>query len=155
MFPGWYGGGFPDVEKLLETLFGPLLTDVLLVPYLPQPGTYEEHLGAGKAILRIARTGGRINFGDNRDEPRVQFAAVAASRAKAWELIEFCRQVIWQFERAAVVPSTTHMLQTSEEVLGPQLIPENIVEPRLVPATFGLYTRKPKGLANYRVTLGL
>lgn len=155
MFPDWYRGGFVDAEKLLEDLFTPLLTDVMLVPWLPKPGTYEDQLNSGKAFLRIARTGGSFNFDENRDEPRAQFAAIAKSRKMSWDLIEFCRQVIWSFERGATVPNTTHTLQTAGEVLGPQLIPENIVEPRLVPATFGLFTWKPGGLPNYRQALGL
>lgn len=155
MFPAWYQGGNPDTEKLLESLFAPLLTDVLFVPWLPKPDTYEDQLNSGKAFLRIARVGGRMNLDQNRDEPRVQLAAVAKSRQTSWDLIEFCRQVLWSFQRGGIVPGTTHTLYTAEEVLGPQLIPENIVEPRLVPATFGLLTRKPKGLPNYRQALGL
>jgi hypothetical protein len=162
MFPVWYGGGFPDAEKLLESLFAPLLTDVIFVPWLPHPDTqvggvtYEDQLQSGKAFLRIARVGGRINFDQNRDEPRVQLAAVAKSRQKSWDLIEFCRQIVWVgFGHGALVPNTIHKLQASEEVLGPQLIPENIVEPRMVPASFGLYTWKPRGLSNYRQALGL
>ena len=159
MFPDWWpdsGGGFPDVEKLLDALYSPLLDDVIIVPYFPKPDVYETQLKSSKALLRFARTGGRINFEQNRDEPRVQIAAVARSRAMSWELIEFCRQMLWSgFERGAIVPGTIHKLQASEEVLGPQLIPENIVEPRLVPVTFGLYTWKPKGLPNYRQALGL
>lgn len=139
----------------MEALFSPLLIDVSIVPWFPKPAVYEEDLAAGKALLRFARTGGRINFDQNRDEPLIQIAAVAKSRALSWDLIEFCRQVVWQFERAAVVPSTPHMLQASEEVIGPQIIPENIVEPRLVPVTFGLYTWKPRALPNYRQALGL
>lgn len=155
MFPEWYGGGFPDAEKLLESLYEPLLTDVELVPWLPKPSEYEATLKAGKTILRIRRTGGSINFDENRDEPRVQIAAIARKRSTSWELIEFCRQMLFDgFNRGAIVPGTTHQMQAASEVLGPQLIAENIVEPRLVPITFGLFTWKPGGL-NYREALGL
>ncbi len=155
MFPGWWKGGFPDIEKLLRTLYEPHLTDVEFVPWFPKPDLYEAHLQAGKAYLRFARTGGQINFDQNRDEPRVQIAGLMKSRDQTWELIEFVRQTMWDgFKKAAVVPGTPHMLQASQEVLGPQLIPENIVEPRLVPITFGLHTWKPGGI-NYRQALGL
>lgn len=155
MFPDWYQGGFPDIEELLKTFYEPHLTDVEFVPWFPKPTVYEEQLQAGKAFVRFARTGGRINFDQNRDEPRVQIAALMRSRKQTWKLIEFMRQTLWDgFKKAAVVPTTTYMLQASEEVLGPQLIPENIVEPRLVPITFGLFTWKPGG-TNYRQALGL
>lgn len=156
MFPPWWRGGFPDIEKLLETLFTPLLTDVQFVPWLPAPDKYESQLNAGKAILRLRRTGGPMNFAENRDEPRVQFAAIARSRALSWELVEFCRQILFAgyYPGASVVPGTPHKLQAVGEVLGPQLIEENIAEPRLVPVTFGLYTWRSGGL-NYRQALGL
>jgi hypothetical protein len=150
MFPDWYRGGFPDAETLARDLFEPLLSDVEMVPWFPKPEEYEAQLQAGKAIVRYARTGGRINFDQNRDEPRLQIAVVARSRALAWDLAEFHRQILWTFEKGAVVPTTPHLLAVSEEVLGPQMIPENIVEPRLVPITFGLHTRKPAGTSNYR-----
>ncbi|OCB42937.1 hypothetical protein A5722_05145 [Mycobacterium vulneris] len=152
MFPAWYDpakGGFPDAEALVADLFKPLLDGVEFVPSLPPPDEYEAILQQGRAIARYARTGGRINFDQNRDEPRVQVAVIARSRAKSWELIEFHRQVLWTFERGGLVPGTPHLLQTAEETLGPQMIPETIVEPRLVPITFGLHTRKPGG-TNYR-----
>lgn len=141
MFPDWYKGGFPDAEKLLRDLFEPLLTDVDFVPWFPAPDAYKAQLDAGKAIVRYARTGGRINFEESRDEPRIQIGVVARSRQLSWDIAEFHRQILWTFHRGAVVPNTPHLLQVSEEVLGPQLIPENIIEPRLVPVTFGLITR--------------
>lgn len=155
MFPEWWSGGFPDIEKLLETLYAPLLTNVDIVPWIPKAADYEKTLGNGKAILRIRRVGGSINFDENRDEPRAQLAVIARQRSVSWELIEFCRQILFDgFKHGALVPGTTHQLQAAGEVLGPQLIAENIVEPRLVPATFGLYTTRPGGL-NYRKALGL
>jgi hypothetical protein len=155
MLPDWWRGGFPDVEKLLKTLYTPHLSNVQFVPYLPKPDTYEATLQAGGAFVRFARIGGRINFDQVRDEPRVQAAVISRSRETSWELVEFIRQTLWDgFKKGAVVPTTTVMLQMSEEVLGPQLIPENIVEPRLVPITVGLHTWRTAG-THYRQALGL
>ena len=152
--PGWYHGGFPDVERLMESLFTPLIGGCDIVPWFPKPAEYVPHLENGGAYLRAARTGGSFSFDENRDEPRVQIAALSKSRAQSWEIIEFVRQTLWTFKRGALVPGTETQLQTNSEVLGPQLIPENIVEPRLVPATFALHTWKP-GQTNYRQALGL
>ena len=154
MLPAWYHGGFPDIEILMRDLFEPLLTGVDIVPWFPKSSEYVPHLDAGGAYLRAARTGGSFNFDGNRDEPRVQIAALSKSRATSWELIEFVRQTIWSFRHGALVPGTNVQLQAGQEVLGPQLIPENIVEPRLVPATFGLITWKP-GNTSYVQALGL
>ena len=155
MLPDWWHGGFPDVEKLLKALYAPHLSDVEFVPYLPKAQTYEAQLQAGKAFVRFARTGGRVNWEQVRDEPRVQIAVISRSRELSWELVEFMRQTLWSgFRKGALVPGTTHMLQMSEEVLGPQLIPDSIAEPRLGPITVGLFTWKP-GATNYRQALGL
>ena len=154
MFPSWYHGGFPDIELVVRDLFSPLLTGVDIVPWFPKPAEYVPHLEAGGSYLRATRSGGSFNFDENRDEPRVQIAALSRSRAQSWELIEFVRQTLWSFRRGALVPGSGVQLQTTGEVLGPQLIPENIVEPRLVPATFALTTWKPGG-TSYRQALGL
>lgn len=155
MLPEWWKGGYPDAEKLLKTLYEPFLRNVELVPFLPKSDECERHLSAGRAVVRFARTGGRINHEQMRDEPRVQIAVIARSREISWEIVEFFRQTLWDgYKRAALIPGTIHMLHMNEEVLGPQLIPESIREPRLVPITVGLHTWRPGGL-NYRQALGL
>lgn len=85
----------------------------------------------------------------------MQLAALTKSRDASWELIEVARQVLEQFEATAIVPGTIHKLHCAGEILGPQLIPEQIRAERLVPVTFTLHTWKPKGLGNYREALGL
>lgn len=157
-YPSWWtvgAAGFPDIEKLLSTLFTPLLTGVDVVAKIPKPDVYEAQLSQGNGYLRFYRTGGAINYSEKRDEPRVQAAALTRSRDQSWELIEFTRQVLECFQHSAIVPGTTTKLACVGEVVGPQLIPELIPDDRLVPVTFGFYTWKPKGLPNYRQALGL
>lgn len=157
-FPDWWpatDGGYPNVQKLLRTLFTPLLTGVEATSWLPKPSVYEAQLTSGDGYLRFYRTGGRINREQNRDEPRVQAAALTRSSDDSWELIEFVRQVLEQFAEPAPVPGTTQLLQCAGELIGPQLIPELVADGRLVPVTFELHTWRPKGLPNYQRALGL
>lgn len=159
-YPGWWAVGaatYPDVEKqVLRPLFQPHLSDISVVSWLPKPDVYNTQLQAGKGYLRTFRVGGAVNFEQNRDEPRVQFAALTGSRDESWELIGFVREVLGAYWRhAAVVPGTPYKLSTVGEIVGPQLIPELLQDDRLVPVTFEFHTWKPKGLPNYRQALGL
>jgi hypothetical protein len=154
-YPDWFKGGFPNAEDLVKTLFAPLLTGVTAVSWLPAPKTVEETLKARSGYLRVYRTGGKINREQNRDEPNVQFVALTRSRDDSWDLIEFVRQVLEQFESTAIVPGTIHKMHCAGELLGPQLTPGEMRDERIVPVTFTLHTWKPKGLGNYREALGL
>lgn len=158
-FPDWWQvgrGGYPNANKLARQVFDGLLTNVELLSWFPEQATYEAHLAAGGGYLRTYRTGGRINRGERRDEPKVQFAALTRSSDDSWELIEFVRQVLEEGygNAAAIVPGTTYELYAAGEVVGPQLIPEMIADDRLVPITYEFYTKRPKGLPNYRQLLG-
>lgn len=154
-YPAWYRGGFPNAEDLVKTLFAPLLTGVTAVSWLPKQDEVEQTLNAGGGYLRVYRSGGSINRPQNRDEPNVQFVALTRSRDKSWELIEFVRQVLEQFESTAVVPGTIHKMHCAGELLGPQLTPGEMRDDRIVPVTFTLHTWKPGGLGNYAGHLGL
>mgnify|MGYP000904106005 CR=1 FL=1 len=155
VYPQWWGGGYPDIEALLETLFTPLLVGVEPTKWLPGPAEIEATLAEGRGYLRIYRTGGKINRDENRDEPNVQIAALTASRDKSWELIEFVRTgVLEQFDTVSIVPGTIHKLSCQGEVIGPQLVPERMRDDRLVPITFNFFTWAPKGLlSRYRQAL--
>lgn len=154
-YPAWFRGGYPNAEDLLKILFEPLVSGAGVTSWLPAEAAIEEELRGGGGFLRVYRTGGKINREHNRDEPNVQCAALTASRDQSWSLIEFVRQTLESFESAAVVPGTIHKLACAGELVGPQLIPEQIRDERLVPVTFTLHTWKPKGLGNYREALGL
>lgn len=157
-FPDWWpvgAGGYPNIQKLLRTLFTPLLTGVEVTSWLPKPSVYEAQLSSGKGYLRFYRTGGHINRDQNRDESRVQAAALTRSSDESWELIEFTRQMLEQFAEPAPVPGTTLLLQCAGELVGPQLIPELVSDDRLVPVTFEVHTWRSKGLPDYRRALGL
>lgn len=159
-FPDWWQigrGGYPNIQKLTRQVFSGLLTNVEVTSWFPEPDVYNAHLEAGGGYLRTYRTGGRINRGERRDEPKVQFAALTRSSDDSWELIEFVRQVLEEGygEAMAVVPGTIYQLFAAGEVVGPQLIPELIADDRLVPITYELHAKRPKGLPNYRQLLNI
>lgn len=156
--PGWYTGGYPDIEKLVRTFFQPMLPNVSVVSWFPKPSVYEDVLKNSEGFLRCYRTGGKVNRDQKRDEPKVQFAALTRSRDDSWELIEFVRQTLEAFGDGngsfKTVPGTQTLLGCPGEVVGPQLIPELLQDDRLVPVTFELWTPKPDGL-KYSQALGL
>lgn len=154
-FPDWWEGGYPNIENLLKAFLATRLgPDITPTYWLPPPNEYAAHLEAGKGFLRIYRTGGRENEEQNRDEPKVQFAALTPSRDDSWELIEIVRSVGKAFATAAIVPGTPHRLKCTGEVIGPQLIPELLQDSRLVPVTLEFHTWKPRDF-KYRQALGL
>ncbi|CAN5147254.1 hypothetical protein BH11ACT6_BH11ACT6_34920 [soil metagenome] len=136
-YPDWYQGGYPDVEAILKEYFSQLLTGVTVVSYLEQD--YVQRLQDGEAFLRIARTSGHINGDQNRDEARIQTAALTPSRDDSWELIEFVRQVYDAINHRGGLTLGGALIRQTGEVVGPQLIPEQIRESRLVPATHDIW----------------
>lgn len=159
--PAWWttqrGGGFPNIENLLKELLVDKVGDDVEVTYwLPKPDVIRQRLEDGKGYLRLYRVGGVINRAQNRDEPRVQAAAFTPSRDDSWELIEMFRQVAELFEHAKVVPGTTHKLQCTGEVVGPNLLPERMADDKLVPLTLEFHTWRTRDYKNqYRQALGL
>lgn len=156
-YPAGYRGGYPNIENLLQTLFLGLDGFTGVRPcYWITDDDITSTLESDEAVLRIFRTGGSVNHTENRDEPNVQFAALTKSRDDSWELIEFTRQVLGLYvDAVGVVPGTIHKLGCAGELIGPQLIPEQFWDERLVPVTFTLHTWKPGGLGNLREALGL
>jgi hypothetical protein len=154
-YPAWYKGGNTDIEMLVSSLFTPLIGGVEVVSWLPDANTYNAQLSSGGGYLRTYRVGGRFNFDQNRDETRAQIAALTRSRDESWYMIEFVRQTLFAFAFGANVPGTGVRLTMAGEVIGPQQIPELIQDDRLVPITVELHTARPKGLPNYRASLGL
>ena len=46
-------------------------------------------------------------------------------------------------------------MQVPGELVGPQLIPEQMRDEKLVPTTFEIHINRPDGLPNYRQSMGL
>lgn len=156
-YPSWYLGGCPDIEKVLKEYFSTLLTGVEVISWLPPD--YAGNLASGLAYLRVFRMGGALNI-DTRnyvDETRVQIATLSGSRDDANHLMEFVRQVLYAFRFGGFVtgPTTSAYIQVEGELVGPQLLPEQMRDERLVAVTFQINANRPKGLPDYRQALDL
>lgn len=164
-FPDWWKGGFPDRElvvmdmlqfvldrvDVLDSNGDPILDDGN--PRRPQavswlPADYASRL----PMVRVFRGGGAAAPGIMADPASVQVAAIADTRAESWELIEFCRQWLLSYANGGTVvraDNSTTLVDSVGELIGPQLMPELNPDKRLVPLTFRVVCRKPRGLPDY------
>lgn len=166
-FPDWYQGGFPDRELVVKDALQPVLNliDVFdisgaqimdgTVPRRPTlytaklPDNYSDRLPVG----RIYRGGGAADVGVLSDPASVQVALIAATREDSWELMEFCRMWLLSYENGGTVhraDGSKTVIDTVGELVGPQLIPELNPDNRMVPLTFRVVCRKPRGLPDYQ-----
>lgn len=137
-FPDFYTAPvYPNVEEVLDTFWKRLLGGgVTVIRYIK-----EEHikrLQDGESFLRFARTSGHINGDQLRDQARVQTAALTPSRDDSHELIGFVRDMYETANHGGIYVDGALIRETGE-VVGPQLIPEQIRESRLVPVTHDIY----------------
>ena len=158
IYPDWYDGGCPDIEAVLIDLFTPLLGGVNVVSWFPPD--YASQMAGGTSYLRVFRMGGQINIDTKSwvDQTRVQVAALCLQRDDSWALIEFVRQVLYAYNQGGSIrraDATSTFVVVPGEVLGPQFIPEQLRDERLVPVTFEVHADRPKGLPSYRQALGL
>lgn len=147
-FPDWYKGGFPDQEAVVKDLLTPFLAMCSPVPQAVAwlPDHYQEVL----PIVRIYRGGGGAD--GLFDPAAIQLGVIAETRAESWALAEYCRQVMLSYidgghVRHADNSATT--IQSIAEMVGPQLLPELNPDDRLVPVTFRVECRRPRGLPDY------
>jgi hypothetical protein len=163
VYPDWYQGGRYDVERVLRDLF----TDPANMAQIPAgvkavswiPPDYAEVLATGTAFLRIFRMGGSINV-DSRnwvDQPRVQFAALSAIRDDSWALLTFACEVLDAYRDGGHVMSNSKkiFIQVAGEIVGPQLIPEQMRDERLVTVTYEIHVDRDRRLPYYRTALNL
>ncbi|WP_227979983.1 hypothetical protein [Nocardia spumae] len=164
-FPDWFKGGFPDRELVVMDALQPVFDTVDVtdsvgnpvldngVPRRPQavtwlPDDYAAHL----PLVRVYRGGGAADSGVLRDPASVQVACIADTRAESWELMEFCRMWLLSYSRGGTVvreDGSKTLVDCIEELVGPQMLPELNPDVRLVPLTFRVVCRAPKGLPDY------
>lgn len=164
-FPNWWAGGFPDRELVVMDALQPILdtVDVLDsagnpvldngVPRRPYacswlPDDYTSHL----PLIRVFRGGGAADTTAMVDPAAVQVAVIARDRAESWALMELCRQWLLSFKNGGTVlraDGSKTLIDTVEELVGPQQFPELSPEKRLVQLNFRVTCRKPRGLPDY------
>lgn len=165
VLPAWYEGGFPDRELVVMDALQPVLdlVDVLdssgaqvydgAAPRRPLactwlPADYAQRL----PVVRVYRGGGAGDVGVMSDPAAVQVAVIADTRAESWQLLEYCRQWLLSFAHGGTViraDDSTTLIDCVEELVGPQQLPELNPDKRLVPLTFRVACRKPRGLPDY------
>lgn len=153
-FPVWWTdeirASIPRIEDVCIALFQPLLDGVRCVYWLDtDEQTQQVIFEDEEAYLRIVRLGGEVDFENNMDVHRVQFAAVTDRRNTSWDILAFVQRVLYAYERASYVelPNGAKVaLEFRGETLGPLLDPQQIRDARLVPVTMELGTPWPKGV---------
>jgi hypothetical protein len=153
-FPDWYQGSFEDAELLVMDLLQPHLNTITPQGYactrLP------ENYGDVLPIVRVYRQGGSLDIEQLTDGAQVQLGVIGRSREESWAVLGFCREILRAYKRGGTVArlggGKSHILSTAE-MLGPQQIPELNPDFRLVPATFEVVTRYPRGLPDYERVL--
>lgn len=155
--PDWFQGGYEDTEDALCDYFEFLLGDgVFVCTWLP-PGHYTptpETNGGTEPTLRIWRQPGLADPDLGVDETLIQIASIADTRADAWQLCSFVRAVMDPnvLERFPIPrkDGSVTKFSYSKEWLGPQSIPERIIDEKFIPVTYKLPINKRKLLPNYR-----
>lgn len=149
--PAWYLGGYPDRELLVMDILQPRLDEwtgglIRAVSWLP-----DDAYSSADPIVRVYRTGGGVQGDAARDVALVQVAALATSRAEAWSVMEFCRQVLLAYNRLPAAKRSG--VDMSEEVVGPQQVPDLNPEGRLVTTLWRIGCRMPRPLPDYAAVL--
>lgn len=165
-FPEWWEGGFPDRERVVMDALRPVLNliDVYDIngalvmdgstPRRPfactsLPDNYRERL----PVVRFYRGGGAADAGIMRDPASVQVATICDTREESWELMEFCRQWLLSYAKGGTVireDNSKTLIDCVEELVGPQQIVELAPDKRMVPLSFRVVCRKPRGLPDYQ-----
>lgn len=151
-FPDWWEGGFPDAELVVIDLVQHYL-DLLTPQGRAVTWLTDNHadlVDSGVPIVRVYRGG---TGADGLFDPAaVQLGVIAATRADSWQVLEYLRQVMLSFEHGGGVrreDDSITMVQSIEEMVGPQQLPELNPDHRLVPATFRVLFRYPRDKPDY------
>lgn len=171
-YPPWYRGGRWNIEPLLRDVFTHPANESALDPgelrverFFASTEGRMQWIEAGKAFLLIHRRGGTLATGQFGwvDQTIVEVAAVTGDADESHRLNEYVTSILDAWEDGGTVQrsaahlsglSTTFM-SVPGEVVGPQLIPELTKDERYVTTTWSINADVPKGLPNYRESLGL
>lgn len=151
-FPDWYQGGFPDRELLVIDLVQRFLDLISpqgkAVTWLPDD--FDAQVKAGTTIVRVYRGG--MGADGLWDSAAVQLGVIAATRADSWAVAEYLRQIMRSYEHGGTVQradGSVSLVDSIVEIGGPQQLPEENPDFRLVPATFNVECRLPNTVPDY------
>lgn len=151
-YPGWWEGGYPDVELVVHALLQKFLN--LLTPQgvstLWLPDNLDALLAAGKVVAQIHRGG--LGADGLWDSSAVQVGVRAETRENAWEPMEFVRQMMLAHDGGSGVrmpDGSVIGIGRVFEINGPQDLSDFDPDERLVPAAFHVELRLPRSLPDY------
>lgn len=175
-FPTWWRGGRWDIERLLEDLYtnpdngaAEGLSGLQVQPWntwikIPAKDR-DAWLDAGNAYLLVHRNGGHVSRRKEQwvDVSIATLGVITQSRDESNEALSYITDVLCEFDEGGdVVRTKPHrsgalstFLTVPGEVVGPQLQPAQIGDDRLVVSTWELHVDRPRGLPNYRQSLGI
>lgn len=155
IFPDWWKGFLPDREFVVMDLLQPFLdqcesdTGTTIGCDTRLPDELSSHL----PFIRVYRGGGAGDVGVLTDPAAVQLGVIGVTRSDSWELMNFCRALMWTYRDGGSVlreDGSHTYVDSITEMTGPQQIPELNPDHRLVPLTFRVTCRPPRGLPNYK-----
>lgn len=160
-------GGFPDRELVTRYLLQPVLNligvldsngDPILDEGVPRRPEVVSHLPADYTkllpLIRVYRGGGAADRGALADPASVQLATICDTREESWALAEFIRQWMLSYSRGGPVKNPDGSYTLVDEIAelnGPQLVPELNPDIRMIPITYRVQCRRPRGLPDYQV----
>lgn len=155
--PEWYEGPhYRNVEDVVAQWFQGLLPDVRVVHWL-KPGWYTPGDGQGtEPTLRIWRMPGTRDNEIRSDVALIQVAAVTRARADSWKLLEFVGDMfdVCNNGYKIVTPQNQKVQLKDVEIwLGPQEVPEGLIDEFFIPMTWSMSINGLKLAPNYRQIL--
>ncbi len=157
--PNWYEPGLSPAEDAVMSLFQPLFPTgipgaVEVINELPD-GVLDT--GWFGRLLYIARSGGAADV--RRDQAPVQIAAITTSRSDSLVLNGFVRDILVPLEENVEVELSGDgrivTIVSVEEITGPEEIPGQEYDERIIPATYLFTFDNPLATPDYSDHLGL
>ncbi|GAA2418127.1 phage tail termination protein [Mycolicibacterium llatzerense] len=157
--PAWYQPGLASAEDAVKSLFQPLFPTgvpgaVEVINELPD-GVLDT--GWFGRMLYIARSGGAANV--RRDQAPVQIAAITTSRSDSLVLSGFVRDVLVPLEENVEVELSSDgrivTIVGVEEISGPEEIPGQEYDERIIPSTYLFTFDNPLATPDYSDHLGV
>ncbi|MFE2998666.1 hypothetical protein ACFXG4_27145 [Nocardia sp. NPDC059246] len=170
-FPGWYVGGWPVREDVVQAWLTPLLATVSVYdstgaqilnpdnsPRRPTTCSWlPANYSADLPLVAVYGSGGVApGLSTVLDPQSVLIGAIGNTRDDSWALLEFCVQMLLTLPRVGGVkmPDGSHVQVTSvERTLAPELRPDVNPDNRLVIATLKVDCRLPRSVPDYGPTV--
>ncbi|RJO74171.1 hypothetical protein D5S18_18635 [Nocardia panacis] len=150
-FPTWYSGGFPDTELVVLDLLTPFAK--LVTPQITVCTWLPDINALSLPQVGVYRVAGGISDDGQFDHAQLQLDTIAASRADAWAVAEFLRQIMLSYADGGPVrrlDGTTTNVHSVAEVVGPEQIPEINPDSRLVPMRFQVTLTRLRPIPDYQ-----